>query len=52
MRADVYSKKNILVPYLGEEIFKVEVWTKKAVFFVHAKLLSSHRQQPHKPIHQ
>ena len=34
MQADAYSKRKIIVvAYLGEEIFKVEVWTKKSCFF-------------------
>ena len=33
MRADPYSKRKVIrVAYLEEEIFKVEAWTKKAVF--------------------
>ena len=53
MQTDVYNKRSfIVVACLGKEIFKVEVWIKKTVFLVHAKLPSSDGQLSHKPIHQ
>ena len=34
MRADAHTTKKIIaLAYVGDEIFKVEVWTKKSCFF-------------------